>query len=1259
VAFLEAICTAADDRDDPVRIVLGLRDDFLGRVAETPEAREALSRLMVLRAPGPEALEETLVRPVAAAGYAYEDPSVVREMVAAVGTEPAGLPLLQFAAHALWERRDRASRLLRRSAYEAMGGVPGALADHADGVLEELAPGEIQLARAILLRLVTPQRTRGVLRRGRLLDGLPSEAERILDRLARARLVTVRATSGYGPQEPEIELAHESIIGAWKRLARWLDESAGEHAWLAEVRPVAERWERRGRRAEEVWRGEVLRESARMLARCGAPVPTAVCDFLEAGQRVERRRQTRRRALWAGALAALVAVTAASVWGALAFREKERQARHRWADVQQEAARAAMLRGEMLEAMARLRGSLEIRDSLLGRALWNDLAQAPLLGTWRLSGSAFAAALSPDGRTLAVAGQDKAVHLFDLPTWLPRVLRGVDEQYQSVAFSPDGRRLAAGTIGGPVVVWDLLSGRFQQLSGHVGRVFGVAFHPTGRWLASAGLDGQIRLRDLDGGSPPRILRGHRGRVNRLAFHPRRGLLASAGVDGSVRIWDVDAGTPPRVLSGHTDTVFDVAFDPAGTRLASGSYDGTARIWDVTTGFAPTGVLDPGEPVYPVAFSRDGRLLASGGHSGSIRLWDARTRTPAAVLDAPPTRVWGLAFDTRRLISASEDGGVRLWSLRARAVAPPRAGHRGAVVDLAFAADGSRIASASYDGTVRLWDARSGRQLRVLRGHTHRVFGVAIDDRRGLLASGGSDGTIRLWDLASGAVRKVLSGPTDLVFDVVFHPHRELLLSAGLDRVVRLWDLHTGALRRELAGHRDRISSLDVSLDGRLVASASYDGTLRVWDLVAGGPPRILAGHEGAIDGVAFDPTGRYLASASQDRSVRLWDLGSGKGRIVGRHPARVYRVAFHPRGEWLASAGSDGTARLWNLRGSSRILRGHRSEVNHVAFAPDGAHLATASDDGTVRWWTFPEGRPAWRAPALFASSLELATHRGWVALGEGARLRGDRWRRAIEREARWASESGAFLCVATFDDRVALWDKASDRPLWAHVAPGVRQIVGAPGECLVVAGEEALRYRPGGSTLLARPARAVAERGGRILIAQEASLILLEPSGARRTWAAKRPGLTAVALAGGTAYAGHEAGSLERHSLSGPASGEHLTLEDAPASPVTRILPGPRDTLIVGFANGTVGVWTADGAASLMQARLHGPIAHLAWKDAKLHVATELGDYATIDLRSLGAPYCDLLREVWRWVGEAWEGGRSVSRPPPPDHPCWRARSE
>ena len=1254
--FMEAICTAADDPREPVRVVFTLREDFLSRLAEGAGVREALSRVTVIRSPDPEALAELLLRPLEMVGYALEDPALCQEMTTAVSGEAAALPLLQFAAHMLWTRRDPGKKLLTRAAYETIGGVEGALAEHADGVLEGLSSSEVLLARKVLLRLVTAEGTRRVVFRDSLLEGLGPEAEDVLGRLVQARLISGRKSYSAEGTAPGLELVHESLISTWGRLARWIDEGREELAFLQEVSQAAQLWRKRGHREEEVWQGEALQEALIARRRCSTPLPELSARFLEAGQQKTRRVGRRKRAVVALAIT-LLALAAAIFYHQKEQAENQRQeaerqrgeARERWADAQREGARAAFLGGHLLEARAKLRGALEVRDSAEARALWWKLTRDQTAWTKELGATAYDVDFSPDGGTVAAACQDKAVYLFDVKTRRTRILRGHDDQVFSLAFSPDGQKLATGTWSGVLRLWDLRSGAVRVLRGHTEGVRRLAFSPDGKRLASASYDDTVRLWDLAGDGAPRVLRGHEAQISGLSYSPDGKSLATASRDKTVRLWDLTArGGQARVLRGHEAGVYAVSHSPDGKLLASGSFDNTVRLWDLATGKQLRVLTGHRARINDLAFSPDGRQLASASFDRTIRLWHVASGKLARQISAHGAWISSVAYSPRGryLVSASADKTVRLWDLRSAAAVHREPGHRAPVYSAAFSPGGASLASSDKAGVIWLWDARSGRTRRALRGHQGVVNSVAFSPDGKLLASAGNDHSVRLWSVDGSSPPRTLQGHVGGVNFVTFSPDGKTLASSAMDNTIRLWDLPIASCR-VLSGHRGGVKEVAFSPNGKQLASTSNDGTARLWDVRSGAPTASLKlTSEGAS--ISFSPDGELLA-LSENQVVRLWDPTSPGSRLFKRFSARVYHLVFHPDGDRLGISLSDGTARILVLPGRrspfngvhDQVLRGHRDEVNFIAFDGTGALAVTASDDNTVRLWLTRTGEPRWWA-SLLTTGTRSPVKTAWQA--------------AAKSRGRWGHTGSSLLCLQT-RGALEVWDLKADERLSSTVVPGIQDTRAFAGGCVVRTDKAALLYTTTGAyKQLAPGASAIAVQGNQILVAAGSRVLIFDAQGKRLAAHEAGVGVKALARSGDRLAVGFGDGNIEVIRTAGKR-GPSFSFEGVPSSPVVRLLAGPMGTLIAGYANGLLGIWKLDSGALLHSVRLHGPVVHMVLEGGKLHAASELGDHARLDLGVFRKGYCQVLHQVWRRVPVVWDSGLPVTRQPDRKHPCFKRK--
>ena len=411
--------------------------------------------------------------------------------------------------------------------------------------------------------------------------------------------------------------------------------------------------------------------------------------------------------------------------------------------------------------------------------------------------STVGAAFSPDGKTVAIGGDDNGlIYLHDLDAGeLKMTLIGHEEHVDNLAFSLDGKTLATSALYDKTIrLWDADTGEHRlTLTEHARYVRGLAFSPDGKTLASGSGDGTIRFWDASTGAPKNMHVGHSEIVMSVAFNPNGDFIASGDSNGIIHFWDVDTGQHIKTLNGSKDGFKDLArsivFSPDGKTLVCGSDDGI-RLWDTHTGEHKKTLTEHRNVVDTVALSSDGNILASGSWDNTIRLWDAHTGEHKKTLTE----------------------------------------HKSRSESVTFSPDGKTIASGNHDNTIRLWDADTGENKMTLTGHTESIRSIAFSPDGKTLASGGAEGIIFLWAMETGKTKMRLTGHKDWVYSLAFSPDGKTIASGCFDATINLWDAHTGEYKKTLTGHTSSVNSIAFSPDGKTLVSGSGDGSVLVWEI---------------------------------------------------------------------------------------------------------------------------------------------------------------------------------------------------------------------------------------------------------------------------------------------------------------------------------------------------------------------------------------------------------------------------------------------
>ena len=491
---------------------------------------------------------------------------------------------------------------------------------------------------------------------------------------------------------------------------------------------------------------------------------------------------------------------------------------------------------------------------------------------------------------IVTVGHDKTIRLWGVPdlqlraTFRVPIANGNEGQLYAAAISPDGKTLAAAGWTGwewdekaSVYLFDMESGRMvRRISGFPEGVGALAYSPNGQHLA-VGLLGSAGLYVLQS-ADYRIVERDTQYADKIieVDYDGAGRLAVSSLDGMVRLYDEQAKLRLRKRMRAGNKPASIRFAPGGERIAVGFYD-SARVSVLSaTDLTPiwTSSREAAAELtnlYSLGWVAGGRKLCASGEArsagpSSLRCWPADGRGKPTITPLARTRVGDMAaVPSGELVFTTDDPSLGLVSAEGRVTAV----HDSELLvfinaSLKLARDASLVSfpaqrGPAYFSVSEADTVLSDEQIRSLSGPLRAAKGLAIEH-------------------AQNGYRPRLNGKA-----IALEPYERSRCHAIAPDLRSFvlgteWNLHGF----DAAGNTKWRTALPavahavtVSGNGEWVLAGLGDGTLRWYRMDDGAEVLALFVHAPSKEWIAWIPAGYYMSSPQGDNYIG-WNMNQGK-----------------------------------------------------------------------------------------------------------------------------------------------------------------------------------------------------------------------------------------------------------------------------------------------------------------------------------------------------------------------------------------------
>lgn len=545
----------------------------------------------------------------------------------------------------------------------------------------------------------------------------------------------------------------------------------------------------------------------------------------------------------------------------------------------------------------------------------------------------------PAGKEVVTISEDKLIRIWDVETRecvgeiRPPIGPGTVGSLKAAAVSPDGKLLAVGGVWHkdstpPIMLFDLDSGkRLGTCSGHTANVLALAFTPDGGKLISGSADKTVRVWDVASKSCLHTLEAHTDAVHRLAVSPDGKRVASGGADKSIRLWSLgQAGLMKTMENAHKDLILTLAWSRDGRMLASGgAHDGNIKLWDSEGSLLHTArvpVRGGDREVSWLEFTPDNKSLICLWNVVESWEWNQGIRYANM---ARTTAVLNLSThelnDRREWFTRHSHGQTMvtgaLSPLGKHVAVTGGNSHEFHVFERGRPRDAARFLGQGRTPVVAQLGQRDS-DLFIAYGISDpanpkfqaqptiafdltNLAPIALQDLPVASAASRKEGTVTLEpdpkDARAvqiknrGRVSKLLKMPTAIRCFTLL-PEDRVAVAGG--PFVGLFDLKTGATAKpELVGINGEVNALAPSVDGKYLVAACSDQIIRLWRLDAGEPKiaPIVSLFVAPSGWIAWTPEGYYAASPGGEKLMG-WHVNQKNGTGVF-HPASQFRESLY------------------------------------------------------------------------------------------------------------------------------------------------------------------------------------------------------------------------------------------------------------------------------------------------------------------------------------------------------------------------------